>query len=227
MLPMATSDEWGRRFTNGAGIVLSILLAFAIDAAWDARGDRLRRDSLLDGLRQEFAENLRSLDGMVAEFQRRDSLLLHYFEAPAPETEAEAEQVVPEFALALLWWDKFDPSMASLEMILARSEESLLFRSDLVSLLWTWKRQYEDTQDDEDAIDPHLIRGRDLLGELGARGVREDLRPSWKEQVERIRSSQELSALAQSVLYDREMYRTELQTLRETTARVLEALGRE
>lgn len=42
---------------EGLVIVSSILLAFAIDAAWDARQENRFRDDLLAGLRTEFAAN--------------------------------------------------------------------------------------------------------------------------------------------------------------------------
>jgi hypothetical protein len=50
-----TDREWRRRLAEGAVIVASILLAFAIDAAWDARTERLRRDALLAALEREMA----------------------------------------------------------------------------------------------------------------------------------------------------------------------------
>lgn len=221
---MSASSDWRRSVANGIGIVLSILLAFAIDAAWDARTERLQRDALLDGLRQEFTVNLGALDVMVARFQQEDSLLLHFFGAPPPVSEEEAEAAVRRFTLAILWADDFDPSMASLEMILGGDTQDLLFRTDLGALLWTWKRQFEDTQDDVGAFSLFIQDGRRILTELGARGVRPDLRPPWSQQFDRMRSSYELSALAQTILIDREEYWTELQALRGTTAKVLATL---
>ena len=50
-----TNDSWRRRLVEGAVIVASILLAFAIDAAWDSRREQERRDALLSALAREMA----------------------------------------------------------------------------------------------------------------------------------------------------------------------------
>lgn len=221
---MAKGSDLQRNILNGVGIVLSILLAFSIEALWDTRSERQQEEALMEGLRQEFKVNLEQLDRMVAEFRRQDALLEAYFDMPTPPTEEEARTAVRRFTLALLWADDFDPSMASLEMILNAGRPDLIFGSEIGALLWTWKTQFEDTQDDIGAFRLFIQDGRHILGRLGARGVRTDLRPPWREQFDRMRSSQELSALAQTVLRDREEYWSELETLRVTTALVLETL---
>ena len=222
---MASRSDLQRSILNGAGIVLSILLAFAIDASWEARSEHQQEEALMEGLRQEFAVNLEGLDRMVAEFHRQDSLLARFFDMPTPATEEEARREVGRFTLALLWADDFDPSMASLEMILSAGRLDLIFESELGALLWTWKRQFEDTQDDVGAFRLFIQDGRSTLGRLGARGERTDHRPSYREQFDRIRSSQELSALATTVLRDRKEYWSELEALRATTALILETLN--
>jgi len=51
---LMNESTW-RRLAEGALIVASILLAFAIDAAWDERTERRRRDALLAALEREMA----------------------------------------------------------------------------------------------------------------------------------------------------------------------------
>jgi hypothetical protein len=221
---MPTKRDLWRTILNGAGIVLSILLAFAIDAWWDARAQRLQEEVMIGGLRQDFATNLDQLERIVSEYHQQDLLLEAYFSMPTPETETEAETEVLRFTLALLWADIFDPTMANMEMMINAGSFDLISDREIQALLWTWKRQFEDTEDDTGQFRLFIKDGRDVLARLGARGVRDDLRPLWREQFERMRSNQELSAVAQTVLADRGIYRQELETLRATTEQLLELL---
>ncbi len=50
-----TDVPWRRRLVEGGLIVASILLAFAIDAAWDSRREQQRKDALLSALAREMA----------------------------------------------------------------------------------------------------------------------------------------------------------------------------
>lgn len=47
---------WLRIAAEGSAIVASILLAFAIDAWWDKRGDQIRERAMLTEMRAEFAQ---------------------------------------------------------------------------------------------------------------------------------------------------------------------------
>ena len=55
---MSASSEWSipwfRIFAEGFVIVVSILLAFGIDAWWDERQEAARRDALVESLRSDF-----------------------------------------------------------------------------------------------------------------------------------------------------------------------------
>ena len=53
---------WNRIAAEGVAIVISILLAFAIDAWWDGRKDRLEEQEILVGLEVEFVDLRSRLD---------------------------------------------------------------------------------------------------------------------------------------------------------------------
>jgi len=57
--------DWRRALTEGAVIVLSILLAFWIDAWWSQREEDQRVDSLLHALEKEWSENLERIDAAL------------------------------------------------------------------------------------------------------------------------------------------------------------------
>ena len=54
---MSKQIPWLRVFVEGAVIVASILLAFALDAWWDRRGERVWERAQLEALHGEFTEN--------------------------------------------------------------------------------------------------------------------------------------------------------------------------
>jgi len=50
--------QWKRISAEGAAIVVSILLAFSIEASWDDYQDRGEEQGILLGLKSEFEQNL-------------------------------------------------------------------------------------------------------------------------------------------------------------------------
>ena len=54
---MASSLPWRRLVAESVAVIASILIAFAIDAAWDARQEKQELRQLLEGLRSELVEN--------------------------------------------------------------------------------------------------------------------------------------------------------------------------
>ena len=67
----STRIPWTRILAEGAVIVVSILLAFAIDAAWDATRDRAAQRATLTDLRGELTESLRlATEALIVEVDR-------------------------------------------------------------------------------------------------------------------------------------------------------------
>jgi hypothetical protein len=69
---MATSIgwKWSRIFAEGVAIVVSILLAFAIQAWWDDLAENRVRQVTIRGLLEDFEMNQRYVSGLRS-FQRR------------------------------------------------------------------------------------------------------------------------------------------------------------
>lgn len=53
-MPNSNNIPWGRVLVEGAAIVISILLAFGIDAWWQDRQERAEEQQVLNGLKDEF-----------------------------------------------------------------------------------------------------------------------------------------------------------------------------
>ena len=218
---MSSQNDLRRTLINGAGIVISILLAFGIEASWDTRSDRLAEEAVLDGIRQEFEANLIRIDELLAQHGGADAELMAFFSAPIPESEPAAQSVVGDLVAGLLVGDLLDPSTGTLEMLLNSGRLDLVSDPELQALLWLWKTEVEDLEDEMTGMQENVRDNRQLLGRLGARGINAELRPAWREQFRRLRASQELSNQARTVLVGRRIYQTELMTLRATTELVL------
>ena len=57
---------WLRVFVEGVVIVASILIAFALDASWEAYRQSQEERTILEGLRVDFTTSGRDLDGRMS-----------------------------------------------------------------------------------------------------------------------------------------------------------------
>jgi hypothetical protein len=64
---MKTTIPWARVAAEGVIIVASILLAFAIDAAWESRKEATLRNEAFGDLRRVMLSELRQLEQSVGE----------------------------------------------------------------------------------------------------------------------------------------------------------------
>ena len=87
-MPEQNSLSWKRIFAEGAAIVASILLAFAIDAWWVDRNEIERESRILMSLLAEIDQNQELLRQAGDEYKRRymDALkILEYIDASATD----------------------------------------------------------------------------------------------------------------------------------------------
>jgi hypothetical protein len=154
---MMKMGPWKRLIAEGAVIVGSILLAFAIDAAWDERGDEVQESALLSGLEEDF-------QAAKDEFARARTLheektaaaaqLLSWAES-GESGSAPLDQV--EVAVSTLFaHPTFDPPMGTIQTVLSSGRLDLLTNSELVRELTRWSAVYDDLREDEENASRHL-----------------------------------------------------------------------
>jgi hypothetical protein len=131
-------------------IVGSILLAFAIDAWWEGRGEAERREALLEGLAADFALAEEQLDlarrahGEVREVAAR-WLVLARSGSPAGDHVAVADTLVSEMAWTLVT----RPPMGTLDALLQSGDLSLIKNPGLLGALTNWSSTLEYLNDFE------------------------------------------------------------------------------
>lgn len=141
--------QWVIIFSEGMAIVVSILLAFAIDAWWERRNEATQALALEQGLRADFvasqahverwlAGNRRMLDAQ-AELVRR-----------VRSAEAGAGITVPaELLLGVVGAPTYSPTDSTYEAALSSGQIRLIENSDLHEALARWRQQIADTSEDE------------------------------------------------------------------------------
>jgi hypothetical protein len=151
---MATSLDWkwSRIFAEGVAIVVSILLAFAIQAWWDDRSeDRLRKDTI-EGLLDDFRANQLYATGLRSFQQRAESgntLLVQALDGADPGTEVV---VSDSLLVAAISAPLFPPARATLDEILATGRLGLIRNQNLREALTAWLQVLERVNGHEMAV---------------------------------------------------------------------------
>lgn len=124
--------QWRRLLAESIAVVASILIAFSIDAAWDARGERNEAREILEGIRDELSESLTLADSSAAQVEQ-----MHYwlydFHTASPDEAAQIPReqtysrvympfaATPHVALPM---DFLDATISSGKLALIRDPET-------------------------------------------------------------------------------------------------------
>lgn len=136
-----------RVLVEGLVIVLSILLAFAIDAGWDERQDRQAESEILRALSEEFAWYR---DGFTrrSEFYRRTADNIVWFLDEAEFIPSEFERL-DQGLLAFVGAPTFETGSGITAELVASGRVSLISDPDLRRLVATWQGLLAETTDNE------------------------------------------------------------------------------
>jgi hypothetical protein len=155
---------WARIFAEGVAIVVSILLAFGIQAWWDEFQAGSRERSHLGALQAEFRENIDSLRSKITEhesLERSASALLSigYGHAPVPSPDSVRSLVSGTF-----WIPAFSPLTTSYDNLVSTGELQLIGDEALQRLLATFFVQLERSRQEDwqreqymSVVNPYLL----------------------------------------------------------------------
>jgi len=150
-MPKSQDIPWKRLFAEGTAVVVSILLAFGIDAWWQDRQIRKEEHEILQGLEEEFLAIREVLTRHSA--LHRDSLkslenVLSISDAGASQESAAAvETAIRE----LLTPNTTDISNGTLHALLASGRLEMLSSRALRKRLVNWEREIGEVWDDQEA----------------------------------------------------------------------------
>ena len=140
----------GRLLAEAGLIVLSILLAFGIEAWWAGQGERVAEAEAVAGLRSDFTENLRRLEAGRASHTKIRESALRLLAMTGPD----AVQVAPDLVMDTLVMDliggpKIFPVSATHDALIASGRIGILESSVLRRELSTWSAAIATVQEVE------------------------------------------------------------------------------
>ncbi|WP_439105826.1 hypothetical protein [Congregibacter sp.] len=140
---------WKRLFAEATAIVLSILLAFAIDAWWEDRADRRAEQLLLLRLKADFVDIRSALLPIEDEHRETSAACVALMSIP----EGEAVPSTPEYdrmvALVFLTSRTFNPGAGAVAAFLNGEGARLVDNQQLADLLLAWPGIVEDLQEED------------------------------------------------------------------------------
>lgn len=150
---MANDGGWFKsRLGEAIAIILSILIAFAIDAGWDTWQERKEEAELLLALRSEYEANLEAVQetmdghrGHISDVQAVSELRTADYDTLSVN---RASQMVLAFANP---WT-FDPSLGTTETLISSGRIGLLRDRELAAMLTTFVNFTEDAEEDADYV---------------------------------------------------------------------------
>jgi len=149
MQPLAKIVDWRRLVLESLAVILSILLAFAIDAWWDGYQERGRERELLEGLLGDFQTSRAGLESR-RELAERNALGTQLLRNAVEEHRGVGAVEVPDsLVLAVIGGPTYEADTNTLDAALASGEIELLRSAELRAELATWRRSLADNAEDE------------------------------------------------------------------------------
>ena len=148
---MAQQVAWRRVFAEGAAIVVSILLAFSIQAWWEGLQERAEEDRLLRSVLQDSRANLDVIREASAYHQaslasERRILAL----AGAPNDQLTVEAADTLIGRLVWWYGSTHWSTGGLEALTAGGRLEVVRNQELRQTLASWSRRIDDVRYVED-----------------------------------------------------------------------------
>lgn len=146
---LKTPTPWLRVLIEGAVIVGSILLAFGIDASWDARQERKAELLQLTALAEDFAQNVELLEereALVKNIVRLQTTLLDTLRSVPVGSEV---QIPGSLVVPLYLFGTIDPVRGTLDALIGSGRLDQLSDPELRSALTEWPRLVSDVRTDQ------------------------------------------------------------------------------
>lgn len=235
------SEQLRRWAIEGAVIVVSILLAFGIDAMWAEHQLRLEEQEALAALRADFNANLDSIDMIIEAHLRFRGTISTFMRMSPDEVRALSQVSVSEIMLAMANPWTFDAVTGTTDALLSSGKLGILRDQELRQSIIAFLGLLSDIEEDanyviQGAIDFWRFEYRyggpwtDPATELGYHGPVSglDFIPAASaEDLLNVRADPELIGSSKRFHINVAYYLTELNHVREDILLILELLGEE
>ena len=140
---------WKRRLVEGVAIVVSILLAFAIDAWWDRRAATVQAIAILQGLQADFRDSQAHLEQWLAGNRKIQSNTAVFLARVRSAHRNDLITVTEAMIGAPIGAPTYDPTTATLDAALSSGQIELIENRELREALSVWRQLMADTREDE------------------------------------------------------------------------------
>ena len=146
---LSTGIQWRRLLAESLAVILSILLAFSIDAWWDSRQEVQRERELMVGLLADFRSSRPGLEERLVLARRMAAGTAGFLDLISVYGDAAALTVPDSLVLAVLGGPTYEPVTNTLDAAVASGEIERLTSDELRARLADWRRMLSDTEEDE------------------------------------------------------------------------------
>ncbi len=169
-----TTVPWRRTIVEAVAIILSILLAFAIDAGWDAFRERSHETAFLVSLQSDFKETRSRIDESTERhmsFISHGRQLLDFYSGDTPDIEPEALETMLG-AVFFNFTTLYLPS-GSRDALFASGDIEIISNKELRAMLAAWPSLVADAAEDEKLISNDVMNNMApyLRGKIRTRNV--------------------------------------------------------
>ena len=140
---------WPSILAEGTAIVAGILLAFAIDAWWQERQERIEEQQILAGLENEFLSIREVLDGHIGEHRKNVNALEAVLEEIERGPSGQSLDIIEAAFLELLSPTTSDVGTGTLEALLSSGRIEIIENRRLRTLLAGWNGVISELWDDQ------------------------------------------------------------------------------
>jgi len=145
----ASHTAWKRLAIEAPVIVISILLAFAIDAWWQERSERTAELNLLERLRADYLEIPTDLQLVEGEHREARDACIFLLNMPLGESLPTTPEVDRKVAVVFLASRTFNPGAGAVASFLSGEGARLVRNPLLADKLFAWPGLLEDLQEEE------------------------------------------------------------------------------
>ena len=140
--------QWKRFLVEGGVILVSILVAFSIDAWWDSRIEQQREREQLISMLAEFRADLNGLDSVLSSIQGHAQIIDTQI-ALLSAAGDEPIRVPGPFLGSAITWRTLDVSTSALNALMASGDLNLLRNTELRASLAGFPAFLSDVREDE------------------------------------------------------------------------------
>ena len=147
---MTQNISWSRILIEGAAIVVSILLAFGIDAWWEARSDQSRTEQLLQALEAEWSSELNVIGNVLDQIRTAHGAMTELIEIGRLSQSALNEDAALR-AYTNAYFSTYKPTMGALNSLL-QSDLDNVTSPELRTAIASWPGVLDEIAPEQAAL---------------------------------------------------------------------------